>query len=52
VQTIETTAGDLLAEYLPPEMQQVADPDIAIPELAKNVRAFSEFSTASYQRRY
>ena len=46
MQTIETTVGDILEEYLPPELQQVADPDTAIPELAKNARAMTALEEA------
>ena len=46
MQTIETTVGDILAEYVPPELQQVVDPDTAIPELAKNVRAMAAVEEA------
>lgn len=46
MQTIETTVGDTLEEYLPPELHQVADPDTAIPELAKNARAMTALEEA------
>lgn len=41
MQTIETTVGDLLTEFVPADLQEVADPDTAIPELAKNARAMA-----------
>jgi hypothetical protein len=46
MQTIETTDNELLAEYVPLELQQVGDPDTAIPELAKNVRAMAALEEA------
>jgi DNA modification methylase len=46
MQTIETTLGDILTEYVPPELQRVADPDTAIPELAKNVHAMAAVEEA------
>lgn len=46
MQTIETTVGDILEEYVPPELQKVVDPDTAIPELAKNARAMTALEEA------
>ena len=46
MQIIETADGELLSEYVPFELQQVADPDTAIPELAKNVRAMAAVEEA------
>ena len=46
MQIIETADGELLAEYVPSEVRQVADPDTAIPELAKNVRAMAAVEEA------
>ena len=46
MQTTAIVVGDLLAEYVPPELQQVADPDTAIPELARNVRAMAAVDEA------
>jgi DNA modification methylase len=46
MQTIETPVGDLLAEFIPPDLQQVVDPDTAIPDLAKNARAMMALEEA------
>jgi DNA modification methylase len=46
MQTIEETANDIIAAHVPQELQDVADPDTAIPQLAKNARAITSIEQA------
>jgi len=50
MQTVETIFGDVLAEYVPPELLQVVDPDSAIPALAKNVHDQNQTGSQSRGR--
>ena len=44
--TLEPTLTDLLSGHVPPELQQVIDPDTAIPTLAKNALVMSAVEAA------
>jgi modification methylase len=46
VQILQPMLSDFLSDHVPPELQQVADPDTAIPRLAKDARAISAIEAA------
>lgn len=46
MQALESSLSDLLSAYIPPDLQQVQDPDTAIPQLSKDPRAISAIEAA------
>jgi hypothetical protein len=46
MQTLEETTNDVIAAHVPQDLQQVSDPDTAIPELSKNAHAMTTIENA------